>query len=116
MPVWQMWLYEATIRSWLLAAGMDGTNYPTACYALTINNTCIVIRWHSALVLFLVFCSTFFRIRVFGFKKGKPLAILNYHSASVTCVAFPGPGAQDENRNFLVCGSKDKRISLWRLY
>ena len=51
---------------------------------------------------------------MFGFKKGKPLAILNYHSATVTCVAFPGPSAED--RNFLVCGSKDKRISLWRLY
>lgn len=53
---------------------------------------------------------------MFGFKKGKPLAILNYHSATVNCVAFAGLSAPPEDSNFLVCGSKDKRISLWRLY
>ena len=53
---------------------------------------------------------------MFGFKKGKPLAILNYHSATVNCVAFAGVGAQTEDSNCLLCGSKDKRISLWRIY
>lgn len=57
------------------------------------------------------------RVRVFGFKKGKPLALLNYHSATVNAVAFtPGCGTPAEHSNLLACGSKDERISLWRLY
>ena len=73
------------------------------------------MRGVQALVLILV-RSLMRRIRVFGFKKGKPLAILNYHSATVNCIAFAGVNAPPEDRNLLVCGSKDKRISLWRLY
>ena len=59
---------------------------------------------------------TLYRIRVFGWKKGNPLAILNYHSAVVHCVAFAGHQAPSEDSNLLICGSKDSRISLWKLY
>ena len=53
---------------------------------------------------------------MFGWKKGKPLAILNYHSAAVHCVSFAGPQVQLEDSNLMICGSKDERISLWKLY
>ena len=56
------------------------------------------------------------RIRVFGWKKGKPLAALNYHSATVNCVSFAARTAPEEHRNALICGSRDQRITLWKLY
>lgn len=69
---------------------------------------------HSSLTLYLMYGSH--RVRVFGWKKGKPLAVLNYHSATVHCVSFAGHHALLEDSNLLVCGSKDERISLWKLY
>lgn len=48
-------------------------------------------------------------IRIFGAKKLKPLAVLNFHNESVHCLAF----CED---NILACGSKDKLISLWDIY
>ena len=62
------------------------------------------------------FCCYVHRVRVFGWKKGKPLAILNYHSAVVHCVSFAGDKAQLEDSNLMICGSKDERISLWKIY
>ena len=49
------------------------------------------------------------RIRIFGCKKFKPLAILSYHKESVNCVSFAP-------NNILACGSKDQHISLWDIY
>lgn len=49
------------------------------------------------------------RIRLFNFKKLKPLAVLTYHSESVQCIDF-------SIDNLLACGSKDRHISLWNLY
>lgn len=48
-------------------------------------------------------------IRIFGAKKFKPLAVLNYHKGSVHCLAF----SED---NILACGSKDEQITLWDIY
>ena len=48
-------------------------------------------------------------IRIFGAKKLKPLAVLNYHKQSVHCLAF-------SDDNILACGSKDELISLWDIY
>ena len=56
------------------------------------------------------------RIRVFGCKKGKPLAALNFHSESVQSVAFATSDSPEKYNNLLICGSKDHRISLWKLY
>lgn len=53
---------------------------------------------------------------MFGWKKGKPLAILNYHSAAIHCVRFAGHRALPDDSNLMMCGSKDSRISLWKLY
>ncbi|XP_077996086.1 guanine nucleotide-binding protein subunit beta-like protein 1 [Glandiceps talaboti] len=54
------------------------------------------------------------RIRVFGFKKLKPLAVLAYHRESVHCLAFST--GSDVTNPLLAAGSKDKHISLWSLY
>lgn len=49
------------------------------------------------------------RVRVFHWRTMKPLAVLDFHSASVHCVAFATDG-------LLAAGSKDQRISIWSLY
>ncbi|KAM5193721.1 guanine nucleotide-binding protein subunit beta-like protein 1 isoform 1-T2 [Mantella aurantiaca] len=54
------------------------------------------------------------RIRIFGWKKMKPLAVLQYHSASVHCVAFSDHIIPEER--LLAAGSKDYRISIWSIY
>ncbi|XP_044514842.1 guanine nucleotide-binding protein subunit beta-like protein 1 [Gracilinanus agilis] len=54
------------------------------------------------------------RIRLFGWKQLKPLAVLDYHSAAVHCVAFSDPGQPREQ--LLAGGSKDQRISVWSVY
>uniref|UniRef100_UPI00398F7582 guanine nucleotide-binding protein subunit beta-like protein 1 n=1 Tax=Pristiophorus japonicus TaxID=55135 RepID=UPI00398F7582 len=54
------------------------------------------------------------RVRVFGWKKLKPLAVLQYHTASVHCVTFSDRAVLSER--FMAAGSKDQRISLWSLY
>ena len=48
-------------------------------------------------------------VRVFGCKKLKQLAVLNYHKEGVRCITF----ADD---NTMACGSKDQQISLWDIY
>ncbi|XP_058137812.1 guanine nucleotide-binding protein subunit beta-like protein 1 [Dasypus novemcinctus] len=49
------------------------------------------------------------RIRVFHWRTMKPLAVLDFHSATVHCVAFADDG-------LLAAGSGDQRISVWSLY
>ena len=80
------------------SGGWDGRYACSKC----IRHTCSSLGLHS--------------VRVFGWKKGKPLAILNYHSAAVHCISFTGYQTQLEDTNLMICGSKDERISLWKLY
>uniref|UniRef100_A0A8D0BRS3 G protein subunit beta 1 like n=2 Tax=Salvator merianae TaxID=96440 RepID=A0A8D0BRS3_SALMN len=54
------------------------------------------------------------RIRLFGWKKLKPLAVLGYHSASVHSVAFSDHSQPSER--LMAAGSKDHRISVWSIY
>ena len=49
------------------------------------------------------------KVRVFGAKHLKPLAVLNYHKDSVNCLTF-------SDEKLLACGSKDNQISLWDIY
>lgn len=49
------------------------------------------------------------KIRIFGLKKFRPLAVLSYHKESVQCVGF-------SNDNCLAGGSKDRLISIWKIY
>lgn len=53
-------------------------------------------------------------IRVFGWKKLKPLAVLQHHTDMVNTVAFSDH--QDPPQRLLAAGSKDQRISVWSIY
>ncbi|RVE68616.1 hypothetical protein OJAV_G00093570 [Oryzias javanicus] len=54
------------------------------------------------------------RVRIFGWKKLRPLAVLQYHTDMVLSVAFSDP--LDPRQRLLAAGSKDQRISLWSIY
>lgn len=54
------------------------------------------------------------RVRIFGWKKLRPLAVLQYHTDMVQSVAFSDH--QDPKQRLLAAGSKDQRISLWSIY
>ncbi|XP_058014652.1 guanine nucleotide-binding protein subunit beta-like protein 1 isoform X2 [Ahaetulla prasina] len=54
------------------------------------------------------------RIRLFGWKKLKPLAVLDYHTSTVYCVAFSDHNQPSER--LMAAGSKDHRISVWSIY
>ncbi|XP_060125260.1 guanine nucleotide-binding protein subunit beta-like protein 1 isoform X2 [Zootoca vivipara] len=54
------------------------------------------------------------RVRLFGWKKMKPLAVLDYHTAAVHCVAFSDHSQPKER--LMAAGSKDRRISVWSIY
>ncbi|XP_057270990.1 guanine nucleotide-binding protein subunit beta-like protein 1 isoform X3 [Pezoporus wallicus] len=54
------------------------------------------------------------RIRIFGWKKLKPLAVLDYHTATVHCVSFSNH--KNPRERLLAAGSKDHRISIWSIY
>uniref|UniRef100_A0A3Q3XBA2 Uncharacterized protein n=1 Tax=Mola mola TaxID=94237 RepID=A0A3Q3XBA2_MOLML len=54
------------------------------------------------------------RVRLFGWKKLRPLAVLQYHTDMVQSVAFSDH--QDPRQRLLAAGSRDQRISLWSIY
>uniref|UniRef100_A0A2I4C276 Guanine nucleotide-binding protein subunit beta-like protein 1 n=1 Tax=Austrofundulus limnaeus TaxID=52670 RepID=A0A2I4C276_AUSLI len=54
------------------------------------------------------------RVRIFGWKKLRPLAVLQYHTDMVLSVAFSDH--LDPRQTLLAAGSKDQRISLWSIY
>ncbi|KAL2092200.1 hypothetical protein ACEWY4_011998 [Coilia grayii] len=54
------------------------------------------------------------QVRVFGWKKLKPLAVLKCHSDMVLSVAFSDHS--DPAKRLMAAGSKDQRISFWSIY
>ncbi|CAB1319980.1 unnamed protein product, partial [Coregonus sp. 'balchen'] len=54
------------------------------------------------------------RVRVFGWKKLRSLAVLQHHTDMVISLAFSDQ--QDPRNRLLAAGSKDQRISLWSIY
>ena len=52
---------------------------------------------------------------MFGRKKGKWLAALEHHTAAVSAVEFY-PQPSPTLGNLVAAGSRDERISLWKLY
>lgn len=54
------------------------------------------------------------RIRIFGWKRLKPLAVLDYHTATIHCVSFSDHSSPRDR--LLAAGSKDQRISVWSIY
>uniref|UniRef100_A0A8C5MBL9 G protein subunit beta 1 like n=1 Tax=Leptobrachium leishanense TaxID=445787 RepID=A0A8C5MBL9_9ANUR len=55
-----------------------------------------------------------YRVRIFSWKTMKPLAVLQYHKATVHAVCF-SDHLKPEDR-LLAAGSKDQRITLWSIY
>ncbi|XP_039627446.1 guanine nucleotide-binding protein subunit beta-like protein 1 isoform X1 [Polypterus senegalus] len=54
------------------------------------------------------------RIRIFGWKKMSPLAVLRFHTESVHCVTFSDHEMSSDR--LMAAGSKDQRISVWSIY
>lgn len=54
------------------------------------------------------------RVRLFGWKKLQPLAVLKYHTDMVQSAAFSDH--QDPRQRLLAAASKDQRISLWSVF
>ncbi|KAM3867919.1 guanine nucleotide-binding protein subunit beta-like protein 1 [Diretmus argenteus] len=54
------------------------------------------------------------RVRVFSWKKLRPLAVLQHHTDIVFSAAFSDH--RDTRDRLLAAGSKDQRISLWSIY
>ncbi|KAM9858673.1 guanine nucleotide-binding protein subunit beta-like protein 1 [Aulostomus maculatus] len=54
------------------------------------------------------------RVRIFSWKKLRPLAVLQYHTDMVLSVAFSNH--KEPKQRLLAAGSKDQRISLWSIY
>ncbi|OXB54794.1 hypothetical protein ASZ78_008063 [Callipepla squamata] len=54
------------------------------------------------------------RIRIFGWKRLKPLAVLDYHTATVHSVSFSDH--RNPSERLLAAGAKDHRISIWSIY
>ena len=52
------------------------------------------------------------RVRIFDFRKLRPLAVLRFHTDNVHAVAF-GPVAP---AGLLASGAKDSRVALWSMY
>ncbi|KAG0555381.1 hypothetical protein KC19_12G165300 [Ceratodon purpureus] len=50
------------------------------------------------------------RVRIYDYRRRKPLAILKYHKEIVNGVDF------SEDRRWLASGSKDSTVALWSLY
>ncbi|XP_078486822.1 guanine nucleotide-binding protein subunit beta-like protein 1 [Ciona intestinalis] len=55
-----------------------------------------------------------YKVRIFGFKKLKPLACLQYHTGTVQALAFCNH--PDSSKQILACGSTDQKISIWNIY
>ncbi|XP_072520739.1 guanine nucleotide-binding protein subunit beta-like protein 1 [Salminus brasiliensis] len=53
-------------------------------------------------------------VRVFGWKRLKPLAVLQHHKDLVHSVAFSDH--PEPSQRLMAAGSKDQRISLWSIY
>ena len=60
------------------------------------------------------------RLRLFGLRTGKPLAVLAYHANTIEAVRFSGGSLSSSNHNstgsLLFAASRDKSISVWSLY
>lgn len=51
------------------------------------------------------------RLRIFAWKRPRPLAVLKFHTAGVTSVDF-----NPSERSMMASGSQDTRIAIWSIY
>ena len=54
-------------------------------------------------------CVIFFRVRLFGWKRLKPLAILKYHTQSISSIAY-------STGNIIGIASREGKVSIWDVY
>jgi WD40 repeat protein len=95
---------DEDLHSWTITDGKINASLSVKTTNPGFNDA--LVRKDGKLV---VFAGWDGNIRIFGAKKLKPLAVLNYHKESVHCLAF----SED---NILACGSKDELITLWDIY
>nr|XP_057926723.1 guanine nucleotide-binding protein subunit beta-like protein 1 [Doryrhamphus excisus] len=101
---------EKQLSSWIL----DGQNNLQLQDHVTLTNpgvSQLCIRGDGKL---LASAGWDHRVRIFGWKHLRPLAVLQYHSDMVLSVAFSDH--EDPRQRLLAAGSKDQRISLWSIY
>ena len=65
--------------------------------------------------LFVHYYYFYYRLHLYGSKKGKALTSLYYHTKNIAALDF-SCSSNDETNNIIACGSRDGRISLWNLY
>jgi WD40 repeat protein len=51
------------------------------------------------------------RIRIFAWKRPRPLAVIKFHEAGVTSVDF-----NPIEPSYMASGSQDTRIAIWKIY
>lgn len=76
--------------------------YPTSFSIIFLLSTCIFSSFSVS------------RIRVWSWKKLKPLAVLTYHTETVNSLDF-SPWLEGKG-HLMAAGSKDTHISVWSLY
>ncbi|KAH0625558.1 hypothetical protein JD844_015121 [Phrynosoma platyrhinos] len=105
-------LLEVAEKRWLLATPWKGLEELQQTYHLTNPGIAEVTLRQDQKIL--ATAGWDHRIRLFGWKKLKPLAVLDYHTAAVHCVAFSDHSQPSER--LMAAGSKDHRISVWSIY
>ncbi|XP_054630746.1 guanine nucleotide-binding protein subunit beta-like protein 1 isoform X2 [Dunckerocampus dactyliophorus] len=101
---------EKQLSSWIL----DGQNNLQLQDCVTLTNpgvSQLCIRGDGKL---LASAGWDHRVRIFGWKNLRPLAVLQHHNDMVLSVAFSDH--KDPRQRLLAAGSKDQRISLWSIY
>ncbi|XP_068594826.1 guanine nucleotide-binding protein subunit beta-like protein 1 [Brachionichthys hirsutus] len=101
---------DKTLSSWMLD-GQNSLQLQDSVMLVNPGVSQLCIRGDSKI---LASAGWDHRVRVFGWKKLRPLAVLQYHTDMVQTVAFSDH--QDPRQRLLAAGSKDQRISLWSIY
>eukprot|EP01113_Clastostelium_recurvatum_P035296 TRINITY_DN4903_c0_g1_i1.p1 TRINITY_DN4903_c0_g1~~TRINITY_DN4903_c0_g1_i1.p1 ORF type:complete len:382 (-),score=82.85 TRINITY_DN4903_c0_g1_i1:98-1219(-) len=56
------------------------------------------------------------RVRIWGWKKPKPLAVLRFHTTQVSAVDFGRYADTHGGKWIMASGGKDRRVALWEIY
>ncbi|XP_063051034.1 guanine nucleotide-binding protein subunit beta-like protein 1 [Engraulis encrasicolus] len=101
---------ENIIKSWTLD-GQQNLQHQESMELLNAGVSQLCVRGDGRL---LASAGWDHQVRLFGWKRLKPLAVLKCHSDMVLSVAFSDH--LDPTKRLLAAGSKDQRISFWSIY
>ncbi|XP_076125932.1 guanine nucleotide-binding protein subunit beta-like protein 1 [Alosa pseudoharengus] len=101
---------ENTIRSWALD-GQQNLQQQESVELLNPGISQLQVRGDGKI---LAAAGWDHRIRVFGWKRLKPLAVLKCHTDMMLSVTFSDHA--DPTKRLMAAGSKDQRISIWSIY